>query len=330
METNRICSLLSINYPIIQGPMSWISDATLAAAVSNAGGIGVMGPNAGAKTVTTDIIETGERLRSQIRLAKTLTDKPFGVNIMVFDRDVAFSDRCLKVVLEEGIAFAVTCGDRPDRYIKQLKSAGIKVFHRALAANNVEAAKKAEQAGVDAFIAVGFEGGGHVGEDRIPTMALIPQIADAIKIPVVAGGGIVDGRGMVAAMALGAEGIFMGTRFIATNECPAHQSYKQAIVDAKDNSTMAVGGIVALCRGFKTPLVETYFKLEMGGVSTPEDKDRLHRHADRPWITGDWESAIFPVGAGAGLIKEIKSAADVIQDIVKEAEQVKQKLAGKS
>jgi NAD(P)H-dependent flavin oxidoreductase YrpB (nitropropane dioxygenase family) len=327
METNRICSLLSIKYPVIQGPMSWISDAALAAAVSNGGGLGVLGPNAGAQTVTTDPTETAERLRQQIRLTKSLTKNPFGVNIMVFDRDVSFSDPCVNVVLEEGVPAAVTCGDRPDRYIKQLKEAGMKVIHRSLPTCNIVTAKQAEQAGVDIYAAVGFEGGGHIGEDRIPTFALIPGIADAIKIPVVAGGGIVDGRGMVAAMALGAEGVFMGTRFIATKECPAHQSYKQAIVDANDTATRAVSGMVALVRGFKTPLVETYWKLEMGGISTPEDNARLHRHGDRPWIKGDWESAVFPVSASVGLIKEIKSASDVIKDMVSQAEKIRKGLS---
>jgi enoyl-[acyl-carrier protein] reductase II len=327
MANNRICKLLSINYPIVQGPMSWLSDAELAAAVSNGGGLGVLGPNAGAKTVTTDPTETAERLRQQIKLTKTLTSKPFGVNIMVFDRDVAFSDLCVKVILEEGVTVAVTCGDRPDRYIKQLKEAGMKVIHRSLPTCNVETAKKAEQAGIDAFVAVGFEGGGHIGEDRIPTFVLIPGIVDAIKIPVIAGGGIVDGRGMVAAMALGAEGVFIGTRFIATKESPAHQSYKQAIIDASDTSTRAVSGMVALVRGFKTPLVETYWKLEMGGVSTPEDNARLHRHGDRPWITGDWESAIFPVSAGVGLIKEIKSASDVVKEVASQAEKIRKGLS---
>jgi enoyl-[acyl-carrier protein] reductase II len=326
MSKNRICELLSIRYPIIQAPMTWLSDANLAAAVSKGGGLGVLGPNAGARTLTTDVKETAERLRHQIRLTKSLTSRPFGVNIMVFDRDVPFSDPCVQVILEEEVPVAVTCGDRPDRYISQLKDAGVKVIHRALTANNIEAAKKAEQAGVDAFVAVGFEGGGHVGEDAIPTFVLVPQIVDALKIPVIAGGGIADGRGMAAAMALGAEGIFMGTRFIATMECPAHQSYKQAIINARDTSTITVPGMVAFCRGFKTPPVEAYSRLVLKGKSTPEDHAKVFSQEDVPWITGNWESAMFGAGAGAGLIKEIKSAADVIKDIVSQAEKIRKEL----
>ncbi len=319
---NRICEILSIKYPIIQGPMSWISDAVLAAAVSNAGGLGILGPNAGAKTVTTDVQETAERLRDQIKKTISLTEKPFGVNIMALEQDNEFSDACVKVVIEEAVKVVCLCGDRPERYVKDLKNAGVKTLHRALPVNTVDAAKKAEQAGVDIFVAVGYEGGGHLGIDAIPTFVLIPQIVDAIDIPVLAGGGIVDGRGMAAAMLLGADGVFMGTRFIATKECPAHDSYKQAIVNATDTSTATFSGIVGICRAFKTPLVQQYVDIEKGRIPNTEENAKLHRHASRPWITGDWELAAFPVSVGSCLIKDIPSAEEVVHGMVNEANSI--------
>ena len=210
MKSNRLCELLGIEYPVIQAPMNWITGAELASAVSNAGGLGVLGPNAGANDETDDVIETGERLRQQIKKTKSLTHKPFGVNLMSASTDLRpgskpFSDQCTRVVLEEGVPAVVLAGDKPELYTDRLKEAGIKVLHRALPVN-VEIAQKAEQAGVDAFIAVGFEGGGHTGFYHIPTFVLVPQIVNALQIPVVAGGGIADSRGMSAALALGAEG----------------------------------------------------------------------------------------------------------------------------
>jgi enoyl-[acyl-carrier protein] reductase II len=326
MKKNRVCELLSIKYPIIQAPMSWISDAALAASVSEAGGLGVLGPNAGAKTVTTDVVKTAERLREQIRKTKSLTQKPFGVNIMCFEQDYPFTDACVKVILEEGVAVGCFCGDHPERYIKQLKNASMKLLLRPLPINNVEVAKKSEQLGIDAIVAVGYEGGGHLGIDAIPTFILVPRVADAVKIPLLAGGGIVDGRGMLAAMILGAEGVYMGTRFIATHECPAHASYKQAIINANDTSTAVFTGKVAICRAFKTPLVERFIEMEKAGTATTEENAKLHRHNSRPWITGNWDEAVFPSSAAAGLIKQITSSAEVIQGIIKEMDQILDRL----
>ena len=326
MKKNRICELLSIKYPIVQAPMSWISDAVLTAAVSEAGGLGVIGPNAGAKTITTDVFETAERLRNQIKETKLRTEKPFGVNIMCFERDWAFSDECVKVILKEGVPVACLCGDQPERYIKQLKSAGVKTLLRALPTSNVEVARKSEQLGIDVFVAVGYEGGGHLGTDAIPTFVLIPQITDAIRIPVLAGGGIVDGRGMLAAMILGAEGVYLGTRFIATHECPAHQTYKQAIIDANDTSTVVFSGIVAICRAFKTPLVDNFIRMENAGTADAEENAKLHRHSSLPWITGNWDDAAFPCSAAVGSIKQITSAAEVVQGMDKEYDRILKRL----
>jgi NAD(P)H-dependent flavin oxidoreductase YrpB (nitropropane dioxygenase family) len=322
MKKNRICDLLSIKYPIIQAPMSWISDAVLAASVSEAGGLGVLGPNAGAKTVTADVFETAERLRDQIKKIKSITKKPFGINIMCFEQDRPFSDECVKVILEEGVAVGCLCGDQPEIYIKQLKSAGMKILFRPLPISSVEVAKKSEQLGVDAIAAVGYEGGGHLGINALPTFVLIPHMVNAVKIPVLAGGGIVDGRGMLSVMILGAEGVYMGTRFIATKECPANSTYKQAIIDANDTSTAVFTGRVAICRAFKTPLVEHFIEMEKAGTANAEENAKLHRHNSRPWITGNWDEAVFPSSAAAGLVKQVASSSEVIQGMIKEMDQI--------
>jgi enoyl-[acyl-carrier protein] reductase II len=326
MKRNLLCKLLGIEHPVIQAPMNWITGVELAAAVSNAGGLGVIGPNAGERTETNDIVETGERLRRQIRKVKSMTDKPFGVNLMTSfadHRDVgrAFSEQCLRVILEERIPVAILAGSGPKEYTERLKKEQIKVLFRPLQAN-VSTAKEAEQAGVDAFVAVGFEAGGHTGYDRIPTLVLIPQISDALQIPVVAGGGIVDGRGMAAALSLGAQGIFMGTRFIATPECSAHQNVKQAILDAGDTSTVTVAGTVGVLRALKSPLIERCVQMETNG-STLEERSNLYRPGYATgMVRGNMMDGTFVCGAGAGLIKEIKGAAEVVRDIVKEAEQI--------
>ncbi len=326
MKKTLLCELLGIEYPVVQAPMNWITGAELAAAVSDAGGLGVIGPNAGERTQTDDVVETGERLRRQIRKVKSMTDKPFGVNLMTFfadhaDSSKAFSDQCLQVILEESVPVAVLAGSGPKEYTERLKKEQVKVLFRPLQPN-VATAREAEEAGVDALIAVGFEAGGHAGYDRIPTLVLIPQIVDAVQIPVVAGGGIVDGRGMAAALALGAQGIFMGTRFVATPECSAHQNVKKAIVDAADTSTVTVTGTVGVLRALKSPLMERCIQLEASGGSLQEMSNLYRPGYAIGMVQGNIAEGTFVCGAGAGLIKEIKGAAEVVRDIVKEAGQI--------
>jgi NAD(P)H-dependent flavin oxidoreductase YrpB (nitropropane dioxygenase family) len=330
MKKTLLCKLLGIDYPVIQAPMNWITGAELVAAVSNAGGLGVIGPNAGERTETKDVVETGERLRRQIRKTKSLTQKPFGVNLMTSNPDhpgggSPFSDQCLKVILEERVQVVVLAGSEPEKYLNPLKDSGIKVLHRAMPVH-VRAAQKAEEIGIDALVAVGFEGGGHTGHDRIPTFVLIPQVVNGLRIPVIAGGGIADGRGMAAALALGAEGVYMGTRFIATTECPAHPNVKQAILDAIDTSTVTVTGLDGVLRALKTPLMEHCVRMEASG-SKPQDYVPLYRSRYmRGMLEGDMAEGTFVCGAGAGLIKEIKSAGNIVRDIVQEADWV---LAGR-
>jgi enoyl-[acyl-carrier protein] reductase II len=326
MKKTRVSELLGIEYPIIQAPMNWINCAELAAAVSGAGGLGVLGPNAGQSVETSDPVETGERLRREIRKVRSLTDKPFGVNLMTAfadhaDNTRAFSEQFLKVILEENVPVAVLAGSGPQEYTKRLKEKDVKVIYRPLRPN-VEAAREAEAAGVDAFIAVGFEAGGHAGYDRIPTFVLIPQIADAVQIPVIAGGGIMDGRGLAAALCLGAEGVFMGTRFIATTECTAHQNVKDAVVAAGDCSTATVAGTVGMLRALKTPLIQRCIELEARGASLQDISCAYRPGYAKGMVHGDRDEGAFVCGAGAGLITKIVSASDVVRDMAKEAEQV--------
>jgi len=330
MKKTRICELLGIRYPVIQAPMTWITWAELAAAVSNAGGLGVIGPNAGERTVATDAVETGERLRRQIKKIKSLTQNPFGVNLLIAEKDYppggkVYSDECFKVILEEGVPAVVLSGGAPETYTKPLKDARIKVLHRALPVN-IESAKRAEKVGVDALIAVGFEGGGHVGRDCISTFVLVPQIVEAIRIPVVAGGGITDGRTMAAAFALGAEGVYLGTRFIATTECVAHRNFKEAILKATDTSTATCTGVIGVLRALGNPLMKQCIQMETDG-STPLERAKLYAGGFRKgMLEGDMTEGVLACGAGAGMIKEIKSAAEVVHGIVTEAEQVLNRL----
>jgi NAD(P)H-dependent flavin oxidoreductase YrpB (nitropropane dioxygenase family) len=229
------------------------------------------------------------------------------------------------VILQEGVPAVVLTGTGPKSYTEQLKSAGVKVLYRAMPAN-VAVAKKAEQVGVDAFVAVGLEGGGHTGSDCIPTFVLIPQIVDALRIPVVAGGGIADGRGMAAALALGAEGVFVGTRFIATSECPAHSKVKQAILDACDVSTSTVAGLMGILRALRTPVMERCIQMERTGSSLQEITDLYDSGYMKGMLEGNTAEGSLVCGAVTGLITEVKSAGEVVQDIAGEAQTILNRL----
>jgi enoyl-[acyl-carrier protein] reductase II len=307
--------------------MNWITGAELAAAVSNAGGLGVIGPNAGATTVTDNVDETAERLRQQIWKTRSLTRNPFGVNIMSVSADMRpgskpFNQRCTEVAIEEGVPVTVLTGDSPEICTKQLKDAGIRVLFRALPVS-VAIAKKAEQADIDALVAVGFEGGGHSGGYRIPTFVLVPQVADALEIPVIAGGGIVDGKGMAAALALGAEGVYLGTAFMVSTECPVHQNVKQAILAADDTSTMTLNGLGGVVlRAMKSPLLERCIRMEKNGNSLDEITTLYRGGYNKGMLEGNFTEGTFIFGAGAGGIRELKSAGDIVRDIVQETDRI--------
>lgn len=326
MKKTRICKLLDIQYPVIQAPMIWVTGADLVAAVSNAGGLGVIGPNAGATTVTKDIVETGERLRREIQKVRSMTSKPFAVNIVLPPMGYPtmgknFTDQTVKVAIEEKVPAVVLVYNEMETYVDQFKKAGIKVLHRGIPINT-KVAKRAEELGVDVIIAVGFEGGGHSGTDRLPTFVLVPQIVDAVKIPVVAGGGITDGRGMAAALALGADGIYMGTRFIATPECAAHPKVKQALLEASDISTVTITSIYGVARGLKNRLMDKCIEVENKGGSAM-DVSRVYGGTFLSGaIGGDLEDSCVGCGANAGMIIDIKSAADVVHDVVKQADRI--------
>jgi len=235
----RICELLGIAHPIIQASMAWVTNADMVAAVCNAGGMGTLGPNAGAKTVTRDPLETAERLRLQIHKVREFTPNPFAVNIVVpGPGEEDFTEQSIRVVIEEAVPVVIVSQGNPKIFTERLKNAGPKVLHVVA---NIKHAVKAEQAGVDAVITSGTEGGGHSGFDQLTTFALVPQVVDAVKVPVVVGGGVGDHRGLMAALSLGGDGVYMGTRFMATKECPAHDNWKQALLKAAATDTVTIG-----------------------------------------------------------------------------------------
>lgn len=298
---NRICEILGIKYPIFQGGMAWVSTYHLAVAVSEAGGIGIIAAgNADA-----------EYVRNQIRSAKELTDKPFGVNVMLRS---PFVEDVMKVILEEKVALITTGAGNPGKYVKALKEAGIKIFP---VVPSVALAKRLEQEGVDGLIAEGTESGGHVGE--LTTMCLVPQVVDAVNIPVLAAGGIADGRGMHAAFALGAEGIQMGTRFVCSKECWVHQNYKEAIVAAKDRETVVTGRSLGHpIRCLKNKLTRQFEKLEASGASEEEIENLGKGGLRAAAVDGDIQNSSMMSGQIAGMINDIKSCKEIIQDIIKE------------
>lgn len=307
MKRTRICDLLGIEYPIIQGGMTWVANAELAAAVSAAGALGLISPNAG-MALEGNVVE---HLRSQIRRAKGLTDKPFGVNLPIQTPEIK---DLIDVTIEEGVKVVTTSAGNPALYTGVFKEAGVKVFHVVA---SVRHAKGAERHGVDAVIAEGYEAGGHNGMDELPTMVLVPQVVDVVDVPVVAAGGIADARGLVAALALGADGIQMGTRFVATYECVAHPNFKDAIVKANDAGTVITGRKLGPARILKGEFASKMLELESGGA-TPEELLAFIgvARARTGELDGDLVDGEAYCGAVAGMIKEIVSAGDVVRSIV--------------
>lgn len=296
-----ICKLLNIEYPIFQGGMAWVSTYHLAAAVSNAGGLGIIAAGGA----------DGAYVRNQIKSIKQLTDKPFGVNVMLLS---PFADEVMKVIIEEKVPVITTGAGNPGKYIKSLKEAGIRVIP---VVPSVALAKRLEGIGVDAVIAEGTESGGHIGE--LTTMSLVPQVVDAVSIPVIAAGGIGDGRGMLAAFALGADGVQLGTRFVCSKECTVHENYKMAIVNAGDRDAVASGRKTGHpIRCLKNKLTRKFEKLEEEG-GTKEELEELGKGALRlAAADGDVENGSVMSGQIAGLIKDIRNCEEIIRSLVEE------------
>lgn len=305
MIKTKICDILKIKYPVIQGGMAWVADASLAAAVSNAGGLGLI----------SSINESVEAVRDQIRLCKTLTDKPFGVNIMLqspIAADVA------KMIVEEGVSVVTTGAGSPAPYMDMWKSAGIKVIPVIA---SVAMAVKVQNMGADAVVAEGGESGGHVGE--LHTMALVPQVVDAVDIPVIAAGGICDGRGAAAAFMLGAAGVQMGTRFLVADECTAHQVYKDKIINASDISTMLTGKVLGHpVRSLKTPFSKTLAKMESSADYKPEEVMAFGAGALRRAVKEGDLNGSYMAGECAGMVKKAQPAKEIVEDVILGAEKI--------
>ncbi len=302
MIHNEITTLLGIRYPILQGGMAWLGTWELASAVSEAGGLGIIGSGN----------MSGDLLREQIRQVKAHTDKPFGVNLMLRS---AFVEECVKTVCEEKVPVITTGAGNPGKYISQFRAAGAKVIP---VISSVALGRRLERIGVDAVIAEGLESGGHVG--KMTTMTLVPQAVDALRIPVIAAGGIADGRGMAAVFALGAQGIQMGTRFLASNECIAHPAYKEAILKARDRSTVVTGvstGHPVRC--LANALTREYEKLESVHAPINEIEGLGAGSLRRAAIEGDVKRGSVMAGQIAGLVKDIRPVREIIEGIVEEA-----------
>ena len=300
MKKSRVCQLLDIEYPIFQGGMAWIADASLAAAVSEAGGLGII-----TGTAPTDWV------RDEIRKAKKLTDNPFGVNIMLMD---VHADEIAKMVCEEGVKVVTTGAGSPGKYMEMWKAHGVKVIPVVA---SVALAKRMEKAGADAIIAEGTESGGHVGQ--LTTMALVPQVVDAVNIPVLAAGGIGDGRGVAASFMLGAEGVQLGTRFLVAKECTVHQNYKNRVIKAKDIDTEVTGRSTGHpIRVIKNKLTREFMKLEKEGASV-EQLEELGRGCLSKAVKGDVDFGSVMAGQISGLINKEQSCKEIIEEIMKEA-----------
>jgi enoyl-[acyl-carrier protein] reductase II len=305
MFKSIICKLLGIKYPLIQGGMAWIADAKLASAVSNAGALGVVAAG----------YAPGEWVREEIRKTKRLTEKPFGLNIMLLNPN---AEEIAHIAIQEKIRVVITGAGNPGKYIEMWKENNILVFP---VIPSVALALRMERAGADAVIAEGGEAGGHVGE--ITTMSLIPQVADAIKIPVLAAGGIADGRGLAAAWMLGASGFQIGTRFLVSYECNIHKNYKQKILTAKDTSTIVTGRPTGHpVRIIKNRLARDFQQLDKRNASLEEYEELGKNSLCRAAREGDMDYGSIMAGQSAGLVKKEQTCKEIIEEIFLEAKKI--------
>nr|WP_276515036.1 enoyl-[acyl-carrier-protein] reductase FabK [Vallitalea guaymasensis] len=305
MVESEICKMLNIEYPIFQGAMAWIAEYNLVAAVSNAGGLGIIaGGNAPCDVV-----------REQIRKTKELTDKPFGVNIMLLS---PFADEIAHMVCEEKVAVVTTGAGNPGKYLEMWKEHNIKVIP---VVPSVALAKRMERSGVDAIIAEGCESGGHVGE--LTTMALLPQVVDAVEIPVIAAGGIGDGRGIAATKMLGADAFQIGTRFLVAKECIVHKNYKEKILKAKDIDTRVTGKATGHpVRALKNKFTRKFLQLEKEGVSVEDLEEFGTGKLRLAVVDGDVANGSVMSGQIAGMIKKEQTCSEIIKELVIDADKV--------
>lgn len=302
----RITELLDIKYPIIQGGMAWVAEHNLAAAVSEAGGFGLIG----AASAPPEVI------RAEIRKAKELTDKPFGVNVMLLS---PYADEVAQVIAEEGVKAVTTGAGNPEKYMELWKSKGIRVIPVVA---SVALAQRMEKYGADAVVAEGMESGGHIGAQT--TMTLVPQVADAIKIPVIAAGGIGDGRGFLAARILGAEAAQIGTRFVVSRESIVHQNYKDRVIKAKDIDTVITGTTTGHpVRSLRNQMTREYVKMEKAGASFEELEYLTLGSLRNAVMDGDIIKGTIMAGQIAGMIKKEQTCKEMIEEIMEEAKKIK-------
>lgn len=308
---NRITQLFNIQYPIIQGGMIWCSGWELASAVSNAGGLGLIG----AGSMSPDV------LREHIQKCKKATSKPFGINIPLL---LPGTEELFKIIIDEGVKIVFTSAGNPAKWTTFLKQIGITVVHVIA---NVKFAKKCEDAGVDAIVAEGFEAGGHNGKEETTTMVLIPMIREQVSIPLIAAGGIGTGKGMLAAFVLGAEGVQIGTRFVATKESSAHENFKNKIVEINEGDTMLSLKKIVPVRLVKNKFFYEVEKLEQEGASLEQVSQLLGKgRAKKGMFDGDLDEGELEIGQVSGMIKEIKPVALVIEEIMNEFATAKKEL----
>lgn len=307
MQT-RISKLLKTEYPILQGGMAWVAEYHLAAAVSNAGGLGIIG----AASAPPEVV------REQIRKTKELTKNPFGVNVMLLNPNAA---EVAQVVIEEGVKVVTTGAGNPGKFMKDWKEAGVVVIPVVA---SVAMAKMMERGGADAVIAEGMESGGHIGSQT--TMTLVPQVADAVSIPVIAAGGIADGRGIAASFLLGAEGVQMGTRFLVAKESIVHPNYKERVIKARDIDSEVTGMSTGHpIRVLRNAMSREYLKMEQEGASFEELEHLTLGSLRKAVIDGDVVNGSLMAGQSAGMVKKEQTCEEIMQEIVKEAEQLMQR-----
>jgi len=304
MFYTRVCEILNIKYPILQGGMAWAATYELAQGVSNAGGLGVIAAGNAPKEI----------VKKEIENIRKKTDKPFGVNIMLMS---PFAEDIVDLVCEERVPVVTTGAGNPGKYMEKFKKAGIKVIP---VVPTVALARRLEREGADALIVEGTEAGGHIGE--LTTMAIVPQVADAVDIPVIAAGGVADGRGFLAALSLGAEGVQMGTRFVCSTECIAHDNYKERIIKAKDREAIVTGRSTGYpVRVLKNKFTREYLELEKKGVSFEELEKLGAGRLRLAVMEGDMDNGSVMAGQISGLIKDIKTCEEIISNIIEEAEE---------